>query len=355
MGDPHPYQYDDSGNTVGEVGPSVSKVYGWTAENRLVSFDDGTNAVAYEYDDDGLRTGKVVNASDVTGFLVDKNREYGQVLAEIDQGGQSTDFIRAANGVYSCPPSSCGCASEDLSRSSEDDLIAQYMGNEIVYMLTDGQSSTRIIVEQSGVAIGQFNYTAFGDYDSEQTGGIVNYLYRGERREDEFGAFYMRSRYYNQERGRYLSKDMFFIPDSNTLEANLYQYSRNNPLMFVDPSGNLSLIETSIAIGISVTLAVRAAVYATTTYCTTIYILTAAGVELPVPPMFAVCRARGNRWNCNASCNVEGTAPHCTGRVTGNGVGQSEYFACLNAKRDATQSAPLGCYARHCRCTCSRR
>ncbi len=58
-------------------------------------------------------------------------------------------------------------------------------------------------------------------------------------------------------------------------------------------------------------------------------------------------------WNCTASCNVEGTAPHCTGRVTGAGSGPSEYLACLAAKRSATQKAPLGCYARHCQCACT--
>lgn len=47
----------------------------------------------------------------------------------------------------------------------------------------------------------------------------------------------------------------------------------------------------------------------------------------------------------NASCNVAGTAPHCQGkRVTGSGP------TCTDAKRDATQKAPAGCYARHCKC-----
>jgi len=64
----------------------------------------------------------------------------------------------------------------------------------------------------------------------------------------------------------------------------------------------------------------------------------------------AAAAARG-RWSCDASCNVEGTEPQCTGRVTGHSSGHSsEDDACREAKRDATQKAPRGCYARHCRC-----
>jgi hypothetical protein len=60
------------------------------------------------------------------------------------------------------------------------------------------------------------------------------------------------------------------------------------------------------------------------------------------------------KWSCTASCNVEGTEPHCTGRVTGSASGSSEDEACREAKRDATQKAPRGCYARHCQCDCSK-
>jgi len=38
-------------------------------------------------------------------------------------------------------------------------------------------------------------------------------------------------------------------------------------------------------------------------------------------------------------------------RVTGIGYGRTETEACENAKRDATQKAERGCYARHCQCT----
>lgn len=63
-------------------------------------------------------------------------------------------------------------------------------------------------------------------------------------------------------------------------------------------------------------------------------------------------------WTCSASCNVQEIvgAPRmlpCPPRVTGSGSGPDQVTACLNAKRDATQKAPPGCYPRHCQCSCS--
>ncbi len=65
--------------------------------------------------------------------------------------------------------------------------------------------------------------------------------------------------------------------------------------------------------------------------------------------------AQARRWNCTASCNVEGTEPHCQNRrVTGTGSGSSQYDACLAAKKDANNNVPQGCYKRHCQCDCSQ-
>jgi hypothetical protein len=69
--------------------------------------------------------------------------------------------------------------------------------------------------------------------------------------------------------------------------------------------------------------------------------------------------AGGGRWTCTAQCNVQvidtsldGKVP---GRVTGSGTGKTEPDACDAAKKDAVSSAPVGTYARHCKCSCSKK
>jgi RHS repeat-associated protein len=63
------------------------------------------------------------------------------------------------------------------------------------------------------------------------------------------------------------------------------------------------------------------------------------------------------KWQCTASCNVQGigNVNPTIDRVLGTGFGSSEVEACTNAKRAATQYAPNGTYARHCRCSCTKR
>ncbi|MFF3093320.1 RHS repeat-associated core domain-containing protein [Streptomyces cyaneofuscatus] len=65
----------------------------------------------------------------------------------------------------------------------------------------------------------------------------------------------------------------------------------------------------------------------------------------------------GRKWKCKAKCNIEGKGSHCTGHLWGAGSGKTKDGAVKDAKRDATQQAPRGCYARHCRaydCTKNR-
>ena len=56
-------------------------------------------------------------------------------------------------------------------------------------------------------------------------------------------------------------------------------------------------------------------------------------------------------WNCTSKCNIAGTAPDCQGRTTESmGTGKTQEAACRDAKHNAGQLAPRGCYPRHCQC-----
>ncbi len=70
-------------------------------------------------------------------------------------------------------------------------------------------------------------------------------------------------------------------------------------------------------------------------------------------------KRKAGRWSCTAKCQIKVIDPILDGRVPGYiggfGQGKTESDACSAAKRDATQSVPLGTHARHCRCICSGR
>jgi hypothetical protein len=67
--------------------------------------------------------------------------------------------------------------------------------------------------------------------------------------------------------------------------------------------------------------------------------------------------AMGKRlWICEARGYQQGFVGflHISGRARGIGKGNSKEDACRNAKRDATQKAPPGTYARHLECRCHK-
>ena len=76
-----------------------------------------------------------------------------------------------------------------------------------------------------------YEYDAFGNQQSENANTINPFRYCGEYFDEETGLIYLRNRYYDTAMGRFINED----PVRSGL--NWYIYCKNNPLMFVDPSG----------------------------------------------------------------------------------------------------------------------
>ena len=92
-------------------------------------------------------------------------------------------------------------------------------------------------------------------------------------------------------------------------------------------------------------------------------------ILIPLPPIIwvpiLICTVTQcwdfllRNWTCEAKCTmVDFNSPcGCNGAAWcfGAASGPNEQLACLEAKRAATQTAPPGCYCRHCRClNCSK-
>ena len=216
-GDTIIYGYDNNGNQIQKLSSTEDIAYGYNYENRLVSVDDSTSLILYEYDVDGIKTRKSVDGT-VTKYLVDKNRDYAQVLEEID--GTGTLMVSYVYG---------------------DDLISQNRSGTASYFHYDGIGSTRALTDELGDATDTYNYEAFGN-SLNQTGSTINvYLFTGEQYDPNLGFYYLRARWLNPDVDRFLTVDPFEGVQNDPVSLHKYLYASANPVMYVDPSGEFGI------------------------------------------------------------------------------------------------------------------
>ncbi|PPT06925.1 Wall-associated protein precursor [Geitlerinema sp. FC II] len=92
-----------------------------------------------------------------------------------------------------------------------------------------------------------YEYGAYGEV-LRATGATENpYLYRGESWDSELGLQYLRARYYEPETGRFLSTDPFEGMVESPVSRHRYLYGNANPVVFEDPSGEMSISRYSAA------------------------------------------------------------------------------------------------------------
>ncbi|WP_444994436.1 putative Ig domain-containing protein [Aliikangiella sp. IMCC44359] len=221
------YTYDDNGNTLTKTIDSDITTYTYDARQKLISAEITESGVtktsSYQYDIDGIRTQKV-EESVTTNYLTDSNRDYAQVIAEMD----SNDSVTA-------------------SYTYGDDLLSMMKSGEIWNYHYDGLGSTRSLTNSSGNESDTYAYDAFGNLVSE-TGSTENaYLFTGEQFDESLGQYYLRARYYNQGIGRFTQQDTWMGNNHDPVTLHKYLYANADPVSYTDPTGNFSIGEQMAA------------------------------------------------------------------------------------------------------------
>ena len=68
------------------------------------------------------------------------------------------------------------------------------------------------------------------------------FRYRGYYYDVETGYYYLQTRYYNPEWGRFLNADGYVSTGAGMLGYNMFAYCNNNPVMFTDPAGDFPFL-----------------------------------------------------------------------------------------------------------------
>ena len=132
-----------------------------------------------------------------------------------------------------------------------------FYGAEYFY-LKNAQGDVTGLVDSSGTQVVAYTYDAWGNILTT-TGSMADSLgytnpfrYRGYFYDTETGLYYVSSRYYDPEAGRFINADDtdYIGADGSVLSYNLFAYCMNDPVNRFDVDGNWSLPNwAKIAIG----------------------------------------------------------------------------------------------------------
>ena len=229
--------YDAIGNPLLYRGRSLT----WTQGRRLAGITaEGLN-VTYTYDESGTRVGKTVNGVSTQYYI-----NGSQILAQ-KSGEDILYFLYDETGAA---------------------VGFKYNNNLYLYRKNLQGDILAVLNGQTGAVEASYTYDAWGRVISS-TGALANlnpFRYRGYYYDGETGLYYLQSRYYDPETGRFINADDadYIGADGSLLSYNLFAYCKNNPVNRFDAEGNLSLPNwLKVAVG-----AVALAGLAVATVCT---------------------------------------------------------------------------------------
>lgn len=89
----------------------------------------------------------------------------------------------------------------------------------------------------TGAVQNSYKYDIWGK-TLQATETVPNPVRLGELWDSSAALQYLRARWYDPSLGRFISEDTYEGELSNPLSQNLYTYVHNNPLIYIDPTGN---------------------------------------------------------------------------------------------------------------------
>ena len=107
------------------------------------------------------------------------------------------------------------------------------------YYITNLQGDVVEMVDAGGNTVASYTYSPYGKVlTSEGALAETNPLrYRGYYYDSESGLYYLQSRYYDPNTGRFINADSYASTGQGILGFNTYAYCKNNPIKHTDHLG----------------------------------------------------------------------------------------------------------------------
>ena len=207
------YTYDEIGNLLSDG----DRTYTWQHGRQLATLTQDNKTWSITYDSQGMRASRTAGSTAYKYYYSDGK------LISMTCGNDTLYFAYTPDGLpYS----------------------VEYNGTQYVYAL-NLQGDVMAILNTAGTAVVEYTYDAWGNILSctgsmASTLGQINPLrYRGYVYDNETQLYYLQSRYYDPEIGRFINADDVDLLGANGdfTSLNLYVYCGNNPVVRKDSSG----------------------------------------------------------------------------------------------------------------------
>ncbi|KPU45337.1 tRNA nuclease WapA precursor [Oxobacter pfennigii] len=174
----------------------------------------GTN-ISFKYNDRGIRTEKTING------VITKYHLVGDKVTFEETGSDKIYFTYDGAGK----------------------LVSMNLNGVEYFYIRNAVGNITGLLDSTGTQVVFYSYDSWGKA-SEPTGslagtvGVKNpYRYRGYRYDNETALYYLNSRYYNPEWGRFISIDAIAGSIGELLGHNLFVYVKNNFVNMEDIDG----------------------------------------------------------------------------------------------------------------------
>ena len=201
--------YDAIGNPLNDG----TWTYTWQNGRELAAMSDGTTTWNYAYDANGMRTSRT-NGTTTYNYVYN-----GSQLVQMTVGNDTLYFTY---GLL-CP-------------------TTVTWNGETYYYALNAQGDVTGIFNEDGNPVVIYNWDNAWGYNPLPEGIIASTLgslnplrYQGYVYDQETGLYYLQSRYYNPEIGRFINADALVATGQGLLGNNMFAYCLNNPVSLKDP------------------------------------------------------------------------------------------------------------------------
>jgi RHS repeat-associated protein len=254
------YTYDENGNRLGHAGKSGMFSATYDAQDRLITYGNAS----YAYTENGELIAKAQGGVttqyhyDVLGNLMQVILP-GDITIDYLNDGQNRRIGKKVNGQltqgFLYKDQLNPIAELDGSGNVVSRFVYGEKGNMPSYMVKDGVTyrilsdhlgSPRLVINSAtGEIVQRMDYDEFGNVVNDTNPGFQPFGFAGGIYDLHTGLVRFGARDYDTETGRWTAKDPIRFGGGQT---NLYAYTLNDPINFVDNTGEVGVVVGVIAV-----------------------------------------------------------------------------------------------------------